>query len=392
MSPFFDDLEDQLHAAARARTEAARAPGEPPPRRRGRAWLRAGVRGVPVAVAVGTTIVIVVAALVLLGHHAPSGSSPSAPAAKPSGGELGPFTNMSPKRMRQEMTYIGAATKTVVSTGACKVPQPGGPTIIHGTPAAATLSALGVLRRPVTAADRIGTQFGEAGSELYAGYTRRALVAGGTTYYVAAGRDEPRVGMPSSRCFALQKEALHRELPRIPASLRTQTTQLQAQLIAFDSKLAASTPVDTVCSISVGHHMDTASCGQSVAAIVHGQTPGDDNGTFNGVVPDGVASVTLRFPRAGGHPARSVTARVTNNVFAVRVGNVSLPAAEPTMVWRSADRRVIKTVTAPNAAALNPYCHKHVLKCISVQGAVETGSASSGTVTIQRASAAPKGG
>ena len=54
MKSFFEDLESQLRAAARARTRAG-ADGAGSPQRAGRAWLRSGVRATPVLVAVVTS-------------------------------------------------------------------------------------------------------------------------------------------------------------------------------------------------------------------------------------------------------------------------------------------------------------------------------------------------
>jgi hypothetical protein len=57
---------------------------------------------------------------------------------------------------------------------------------------------------------------------------------------------------------------------------------------------------------------------------------------MSGVVPDGVASVTLGFPKA------SVTARVVDNVFVVREPRGDNPP--PRIVWRSANGTVMKTI------------------------------------------------
>lgn len=65
--------------------------------------------------------------------------------------------------------------------------------------------------------------------------------------------------------------------------------------------------------------------------VCHGLLPSSDNGTFNGVVPDGVASVTLRFPARHGLPAASGTARGTENMWVLRI------AGAPSDPHRSAD-------------------------------------------------------
>jgi hypothetical protein len=117
----------------------------------------------------------------------------------------------------------------------------------------------------------------------------------------------------------LQEAALHRYAPRIPASLRSQTLALFAQLLAFDRSTIANAPSDTLCLVSVGGNNSGTGCGLTSAEIrERGSGLSDDSATVSEVVPDGVATVTLRFPAAQGRPAYSVTGRVVGNLMAVR--------------------------------------------------------------------------
>ena len=75
----------------------------------------------------------------------------------------------------------------------------------------------------------------------------------------------------------------------------------------------------------------------------HGSLDGDGSAVY-GIVPSGVATVTLRW---SGKRA-PVTAAVVNNMFvltAPRSGRTPVPP--PKMVWRAANGRVIKTVSTP---------------------------------------------
>jgi hypothetical protein len=70
---------------------------------------------------------------------------------------------------------------------------------------------------------------------------------------------------------------------------------------------------------------------------------------MDGIVPDGVATVTLGFPATlhGGRPvpALNATGRVVNNVFVIPVPTLFERGGWPVWaVWRSASGRVIKTV------------------------------------------------
>ena len=74
----------------------------------------------------------------------------------------------------------------------------------------------------------------------------------------------------------------------------------------------------------------------------------DDDGTFSGVVPDGVASVTLTFAASSGHARRPVTTQVVNNVYAVHVPGVRAAQVQPGETWRSAQGTVIKRFAPPS--------------------------------------------
>lgn len=88
-----------------------------------------------------------------------------------------------------------AATAATMASPACRTATPRRVGVIHTAPGQALLSALGVLRRPATAADRLGSQYLE-GPARYAGYARRVLRTRGATYYLAPIRDDPRAGVP----------------------------------------------------------------------------------------------------------------------------------------------------------------------------------------------------
>ncbi len=54
------------------------------------------------------------------------------------------------KQLHREFSYIAAANKDLLASPVCQVQQPTGDTFVHGTPDAALLSMLAVLRRPPT--------------------------------------------------------------------------------------------------------------------------------------------------------------------------------------------------------------------------------------------------
>ena len=247
MSPFFDQLEDQLRSAARARAGGHEAP---PARRPGRRWLHAGLRAAPVLAAVLVALVVVGGALVLLRHHgrgtpSPSGTPPTGP------GLASMLAHTPQRRLHRELSYIAAATHSTLDSRACRLRQPTGVSTIHGTPGPALVSALGVLRRPATPADRLDPAVLAGTPDVYAGHARRALTANRVSYYIVPARYDRSASVPSDRCFALQIAALHQALPKLPSALRDQTRVLQAGLIAYAQRQAARAPRDTVCLVTV---------------------------------------------------------------------------------------------------------------------------------------------
>ncbi|HVP03810.1 MAG TPA: hypothetical protein VMT10_14665 [Solirubrobacteraceae bacterium] len=84
---------------------------------------------------------------------------------------------------------------------------------------------------------------------------------------------------------------------------------------------------------------------------------GQHGSTLVGLVPDGVASVTLQYPRTVSRgrwykpavfpSAFTRTVRVQQNVLVVHVPRGGLEAFAARMVWRSADGKVLRVVTPP---------------------------------------------
>ena len=402
MTSFFSDLEAQLRTAAHQRTAGAPAtpgtPGTPEPGKPGRPrrrWLAGGARLLPVAAAVAVTLAVVVGALVLLGHgHPPARSAPASH--PPSGGMAAVIGSTPPKLLAREFGFMAAATKQVLASPACRPRQPTGVQIIHGTPGRSLLSILGVLRRPATPADKLSPDLlgSGLGDSVYAGHLRRARVLDGTSYYVAPARDDPAARFPSAACFAKQAAALELYLPKIPAALRAPTRELQTRLIAYDRHLASTPPQDALCFVTTSRNSGTSECGVTAAQIRAGQGLSGSQDVFSGVVPDGVASVTLRFPPSSPRPASSVTAAVRGNVYIVHVAGAGKSSAVvvPTIIWRAADGHVLKTINEPNPAKIARLCRQRPVTCLAASGAAYADGSSSSSSSTSAAAAPAHGG
>jgi hypothetical protein len=408
VTSFFHDLEDQLRTAAHQRVSGAGASGDgaPGPKRpRGRrAWLAGGARAIPLALAVAVTVAVLVGALVLLGHR--GGQPPIPPASGDPANAFAALIERTPTvRLRQEYALLSAATRKLQRSAVCHVPQPRRVPQIHGQPGHALLATLGVLRRPATAADRLSADSlptGGAGLAVYAGAIRRAATIGQTSYYFVPVREDPATYIPSAPCLTLQSATIAKALPTFPASLRGDIRDIGAALVAYERELATKPPVDEVCEVTVFRNGGGNSCSETPAEIRNGTFPDDDNGTFSGVVPDGVASVTLSLPAAAGRAARSVSATVHGNVYAVHVG--AWRTAEPrsaTVTWRAADGRLLKTYSIPARLTLKILCRRRPDACLSAAlvlggtagssgGGSSSSSSSSSATTASPPSARPK--
>ena len=385
MSPFFDDLEAQLRSAA----QSVAAGHDVPRARRPRRWFSpARLDLAPVLATIVVVVLIAGAALVLLGHgrHQP----PSPPASPPPGGGLAALIENTPqKQLRREFASIAAATKHVLATPVCQH-QLTSPSFVNGTPDRSLLSILGVLRRRATPADRPNPSVFDGMTDVYSGSARRAFSAGGESYYVAVAGFDQAASIPSSRCFALQANALAQYLRKIPSALRKPTQELQAGYIAYARNLFSHGPRDGVCLIDVGLIVNGASCGITATQIKENATREDDNGVFIGVVPDGVASVTLAIPAAHGQPSRSLTGRVRGNVYAIRVAGPGEQPIEPAITWRSANGRVLKSIPAPTPAMKRAACRQQIVLCTLLQYGTSTSTSSGGGQTSTTAThAAP---
>jgi hypothetical protein len=338
MSDFFDSLEAQLHTAARARAGRRTRRLRPPH------WLRVTGRALPIVAGVAVAVAVAVIALVVAGHgHGGSGQNAAAP--------TGPV-------MRQEAVYLSRATRQAERTPACLTAHPGAyQSIPHHPISPALLSILGVLRRRATPADRLPTALrGAAMSEVrgvYDSFVRRARVKDGVSYYIVPA--EANAGQPpplTARCAGAMVAALHAELPQIPEQLRSPTVALQHRLLAADTRGQRQLAGGVVCLMAIAKTGSGGTCGASVPDVSrYGMLSALH--PVSGVVPDGVASVAIHYPAAGGRPAHTAIADVAGNVFVANVVRFGRRVPAPTITWRAADGAIIKTVSATSARTGN---------------------------------------
>jgi hypothetical protein len=185
---------------------------------------------------------------------------------------------------------------------------------LNGRPEASLLSILGVLRRPATAADSLPADVSGVG-EVFARYVRRTRVIGGRSYYLYPARQGCRPGHEGIADAAVNVDLGHGLLGGVGGGG------------------ASASQIDAGEAVSTG-------------------PPGSDtSATITMIVPDGVRSVTLRYPagRASGYSARvsppfTVTTLPIGNEVVVTVPRSAGggPIWKPTMIWRSANARILR--------------------------------------------------
>ena len=241
------------------------------------------------------------------------------------------------------------------------------------------MGALGLLRRPATSADHLATNTLNAAAPVYAGYVRRAFSVAGTSYYVYVQRDTG-AEYPSDHCLTLEQNAVNRALPTMPASLRAHAHP-RGPPRRLSAQAQGSSPSGHALLRRAGAERRELECGATLAQIQNGFIAAATAGAVSGIVPDGVASVTLDFSAGGGYPARSYTASVRSNVYTQRVpGAFAGSGGQPTAVWHAADGHILKVIKARSYAAQRRACQKQPVECLEGGGSIESSGSSSSTV------------
>jgi len=269
---------------------------------------------------------------------------------------------------RQALDLINRATKYVQSRRAsCGYKIPHGPaTPTHDVPAPETLAAIAALRRPATPADALPeNSFSAPFGEVYVDYTRSLTDAAGRGFYLVVARSvQPRY-RPSKSCL----DAEHARLVTIARAAPHQVRSLALEEFGKirhgqeGNAQLPDTPVDGIYLFTRGEHGVAAGGGGGSVKdfLMHGTFlsvgggPGSARrSTLSGLVPDGVASVTLEYPRrvsrgpyfqATVYPlAYTRTVKVVDNVLSVHVPREAGDAFPPRMVWRDAQGDVIRVI------------------------------------------------
>lgn len=167
----------------------------------------------------------------------------------------------------------------------------------------------------------------------------------GVSYYIVpAASLSPRRKLPAG-CYAAMVAALRAELPWIPVRLRAPTLSLQAQLIARQRRFANQAAKGGICLMFDSANVSGGACGATASEIEQSGMI-SSFGPLSGVVPDGVATVTVRYPASNGLAARTATSDVVGNLFVTAIRSSNRGNLWSAMIWRSAQGKIVKTVPA----------------------------------------------
>lgn len=316
-------------------------------------WAMAGVRTVPVLLAVTVTVAVVLTGLIVMRHgHAPAslgGPNPAGHLTRPSPGQPNPSPSPA-------SGYVNRAQQqTIARDHACSQPTNRGQTIDHGSPGHAVLSVLGVLRRPPLPPDhtsKVLYKIGwDAGAGVYVNYIRRARTEYGRSYWIVPEARTTPFGPIPARCYGEFRASLVRDLRHVSPVLRAQALheqQEQQSVQRHDSENRAG-----LCFIAIGGHIAPRpgavgfGCSPGTAGTIPlagGDGSGDRAGgtIMSGIAADGIVGVTLRYAASGRYPARTITSDVVNNVYVLKVPPRTAHQPFPTQVLlRMADGRVV---------------------------------------------------
>jgi len=312
--------------------------------------------------ALGTAVILAPAAgcVALAVAHPQSGSQPASPATVLRGRVLVGRAEQQVARANSDCDPQTSVPKPLIRFG-------------PGAPSRGMRSAFGVLRRPQTEAERdkpalFAKGYGTGDITLFRSATRIVRLPGGMSATITVGRG--RMSVPeilSPTCQRLVTAVLSSLTKGEPAAVRRAATDFQRILVrnlavqGTREWLGIKAPAGEGLSVwdatafdDQGGMLGTSDDWVGTAGPRGSQTRTRSRELAIGMVPDGVASVTLQLAGespeyalispSGSTPPRGGTIRVpvTDNVFAfLNLPEDPFAAATRVVTWRDANGRVV---------------------------------------------------
>jgi hypothetical protein len=273
----------------------------------------------------------------------------------------------SPSVIKRYNQYVEPAVMRAINSVLCVRRRV--PATTTGTAPASLLGTLGVLRRPSRPGGirDVSSRLSTPGQSLYTRYVRFARAVDGFDFYVSVGTGLAPTPVNIGRCIAAQTASFDRELPHIPRAFRADAMQifnggLSTERLNWTRKPPVGVSLNAISMYAPGAgfgggDLAAAEIEEGAALGVGGAATGSglDTSLVDGVVPDGVATVTLHYDAGplGGYshkhaPAANITTKSVNNVIVAIVPRPTGNALPSTITWRAATGKVIKTSREPS--------------------------------------------
>ena len=237
---------------------------------------------------------------------------------------------------RQALVALGRADETVFKHQACSpLPRRVHRVPDYGSPSELMLSTFAVLKLPNKAAmPENGPGFVQ---RPFVNYIRVAQRRFGWPFKVIPVAD---FSLVPAHCYALEASAVRAAVAHAPTKTRTSALQIEEEL-QLDDQYIERHPEGICVS---GYH-GASLCESLLAAQARGGLSIGGPVVFC-LVPNGVARITVRYPGSErGGPGRNVTVPVINNLAVWKLTS-EVGDTRPTILWRAANGKVIRTVSA----------------------------------------------
>jgi len=244
---------------------------------------------------------------------------------------------------RQEIAYLARANQIVFNHHKDCFPGRQGVHRVRddGSPSQAMLSSFAVLKLPTKAAVPVNLPGG--GQKVYVNYVRIAQTRFGWPFKVIP---LAYFATESSHCAALEASEVHTLVAHAPAKVRAKVLAIEHDR-QLDYRYIHRHPEGICVS---GYHGGSL-CETLLYAVERGgaslalsrASSSDTNPVSFDLVPNGVASITARYPKQPGFPARTINVPVIHNLAVWKVTKESGGVA-PTILWRAANGRTIRTI------------------------------------------------
>jgi hypothetical protein len=307
--------------------------------------------------AFGVAIAIAIVALSALGHN---GKATTRTPASPRPPHPAAVTPEQPSISSGDWAYIKQARRaTGEHDPSCSAFIRNLPASSARRPSAALTSILGVLNLRATTADVLPEVFAHRGvgplglvREVYVDDIRLARTVAGTRFYIIPAGNVTGFRRLSTRCVRLNMLALQGELRHGRVTTRARVLQLQRSYLTWEQYEGAH-PEGICLAARTIVGSESLVCGNTIADIEQGHAglgaaPSSTGNTLlHGVVPNGVVTVTVRYPPPSGKArAVAITTRVINNVFVIQAPDMASELPE-TIIWHAPNGGVLKTIQYP---------------------------------------------